>query len=283
MRPILKWAGGKARLAKQIDEAFRDPCSGTYYEPFIGGAAVFLHRRRKKRIERAVLSDANAKLIALYAALRDDVEGVLDALARLPMRDWRERYYDVRDAFNAGPHHGAAHAARFLWLNRTCFNGLYRENLKGGYNVPVGRYARLSLPAPEKLRNVSKALAGVELRACSFEEVLAEAGADDQVYCDPPYVPLSATASFTAYCKAAFGPEEQQALADAAHAAATRGARVVLSNHDVPIVRQELYTKERGFRVVFNPDVKRSISRKGSSREPVREVIAAIDPRTVAL
>lgn len=278
MRPLLKWAGGKARLAPRIREAFGFPCRGTYFEPFCGSGAVYLYLRERGDVERAVLSDVNPKLIAAHAAVRDDVEAVLGALDALPGDDWRERYYEIREAFNAGPWEGPEHAARFFWLNRAGFNGLYRENKRGLFNVPVGRYTRLRMPDPARFRSVSRALQGVELVAAPFDAVLSRAGAGDHVYCDPPYVPLSVTASFTSYQKQAFGPEKQHGLALAARRAALAGARVVLSNHDLPLVRKELYPTDRGFEHVARPKVKRAISRKASSRGNVAEVIARIGP-----
>jgi DNA adenine methylase len=282
MKPIMKWAGGKARLAGQIHLAFHGPCEGVYYEPFVGSASVFLHRRALGDVKRAVLSDANHKLMSVYRALRDDVEGVLSAIDDLPGDDWRERYKEIRAAYNEGPHDGCPHAARFLWLNRACFNGLYRENKSGRYNVPVGSYSKLSLPSREHFKSVAELLQGVELISADFEEVMAGAGTDDQIYCDPPYVPLTKTASFTGYCKEPFGLPQQHSLARCARVAAQRGARVVLSNHDLPLVRQELYPVGKGFQYLGAPKVRRAISRKAESRKKVGEVIAAIGPRTVA-
>lgn len=276
MKPVLKWAGGKSRLAGQIAEVFAGRCEGTYFEPFLGSAAVYLHLRERGLVERAVLSDANAKLVAVHQAVRDRLDDVLAELDRLPREDWRERYYDVREAYNEGPFEGPGHAARFLWLNRAGYNGLYRENRQGRFNVPVGRYARLSLPDVEHFRKVSALLQSAEIRHASFEDVLAQAGRRDQVYCDPPYVPLTATACFTGYCSSPFGLEQQQQLAEDAHKAAQKGAHVVLSNHDLPVVRNELYPNDKGFRHVVRPRVARSISR--GKRGRVAEVIAAIGP-----
>lgn len=276
MKPILKWAGGKARLAPQIAQAFGTACSGTYFEPFLGSAAVFLHLAAEGRIHRAVLADANDKLCAVHRAIRDDVEGVLDELRGMPTDDWRDRYYDVRDAYNRGPFAGPAHAARFLWLNRAGYNGLYRENRRGQFNVPLGSYVALKLPEPEHFRAVSALLGRAEIVSAPFADVLAQAGEDDHVYCDPPYVPLSATACFTGYHCSPFGIEEQRALATAARRAGFAGARVVLSNHDLPVVRNELYPPEAGFRHVAKPRVARAISRGPRGR--VDEVIAAIGP-----
>lgn len=278
MRPVLKWAGGKARLAVQIADAFAEPCAGTYYEPFAGSGAVFLHLFSTGRVGRAVLSDANHKLIEVHKAIRDDVEGVLRHLDEMPGEDWRDRYYEVRETYNEGPWRGPRHAARFLWLNRAGYNGLYRENRQGQYNVPVGRYARLSLPDPEHFRTVSAAYRNADIVCADFSDVMAAAGEGDHVYCDPPYVPLSATACFTGYCSEPFGIAEQKRLATSARRAAFKGARVVLSNHDLPVVRNELYPESRGFEHVARPRVARAISRKGSGREAVAEVIAAIGP-----
>ncbi|MBX2803853.1 MAG: Dam family site-specific DNA-(adenine-N6)-methyltransferase [Myxococcales bacterium] len=276
MKPVLKWAGGKARLANQIAEAFDGPCKGVYFEPFLGSAAVFLHLKHRGLVGRAVLSDANHKLVEVHRAVRDQVERVLRALRRMPKDDWRERYYEVREDYNRGPHHGPRHAARFLWLNRAGYNGLYRENRKGRFNVPVGRYTALRLPDPSRFREVSELLQGTELRADGFEDVLAEAGEGDHVYCDPPYVPLSATACFTGYCSTPFGLPEQRALALAARRVALSGGRVVLSNHDLPVVRNEIYPPAEGFMHVARPRVARAISR--GKRGKVGEVIAAIGP-----
>ena len=278
VRPLLKWAGGKSRLAPQICAAFGTPCEGTYYEPFIGSGSVFFYRRAMGMVRQAVLSDANEKLIEVHRAVRDDVGAVLRQLDALPKDDWRERYYDVRDAYNDGPPRGALHAARFLWLNRAGFNGLYRENKKGIYNVPVGKYAKLSFPSAEHFERISSLLQGVELVSSGFAEVMKEAGERDQVYCDPPYVPLTETANFTGYYKADFGWDQQKELRESAHRAALSGAKVVLSNHDLPIVRQELYPSKLGFKYVSRPRVARAISRKAVSRKAVVEVIASIGP-----
>ena len=277
MKPIMKWAGGKARLAEQIADAFGGPCEGTYYEPFLGSAAVYLHLKSKGLVNRAVLGDANDKLIEVHRAVRDDVEGLLARLDELPTgEDWREHYYDLREAYNNGPPKGTLHAARFIWLNRAGFNGLYRENKKGKFNVPVGRYTKLSIPKPEHFRAVSELLQGAELVTGSFEQLMREPGEQDHVYCDPPYVPLSETACFTGYCKAPFGIKEQKELALVARKAAFKGARVVLSNHDLPVVRNELYPSASGFQHVARPRVARAISRAARSRGRVAEVIAAI-------
>ena len=248
MKPVLKWAGGKSRLAGQIAEVFEGRCEGTYFEPFLGSAAVYLHLRARGLVGPAVLSDANAKLVEVHRAVQQRVDDVLAELERLPGEDWRERYYDIRESYNEGPFVGPAHAARLLWLNRAGYNGLYRENRQGRFNVPIGRYARLSLPDAAHFQRVSSLLEGAEIYHASFEDVMARAGGRDQVYCDPPYVPLTATACFTGYCGSPFGLVQQRRLAAIAREAALKGARVVLSNHDLPLVRDELYPSAQGSR-----------------------------------
>ncbi|MEQ1503083.1 MAG: Dam family site-specific DNA-(adenine-N6)-methyltransferase [Myxococcota bacterium] len=276
MRPILQWAGGKSKLAGQIAQALGGPCTGTYYEPFVGSAAVFLHLKELGWVRRAVLSDANDKLCAVHRAVRDDVEGVLNALRAMPSDDWRDRYYEVRADYNRGPFDDVVHAARFIWLNRAGYNGLYRENRRGEFNVPCGKYAALKMPDDDHFRRVSFLLQDTEIRSVPFEDVLSDAGEGDQVYCDPPYVPLSPTACFTGYCSRVFDLAEQKLLARCARRAAYAGATVVLSNHDLPVVRNELYPPTEGFRHVAKPRVARAISRGARGR--VDEVIAAIGP-----
>ncbi len=277
MKPLLKWAGGKARLAPRIEEAFGVPCRGRHLEPFIGSGAVFLWRRAQGHVGEAILSDVNAKLVALHLATRDDPDGVIEELSRMPTTaGWESEYYRIRDEFNEGPFVGPAHAARFIWLNHAGFNGLYRENRSGGFNVPVGRYTEVHLPDEAEVRQVSRLFQGAEIRLCGFEETMAVACRGDQIYCDPPYVPLTQTAAFTAYSAGGFTMQHQKGLAVAAERAARRGAHVVISNHDLPVVREYLYSASSGFTVVDTPPVSRAISRNVQSRKPVFEVLASI-------
>jgi DNA adenine methylase len=280
MRPLLKWAGGKSRLAPEIDAAFPVPIEGRWIEPFLGSGAVFLHMAAQGRIRSALVADANARLVAMHQAVRNDVEAVIAAMSRLPVgTDWAVHYDALRDAYNAGPQSGATHAARFLWLNRACYNGLYRENRSGRFNVPCGSYASLALPSADHIRAVSALLQRAELRVDDFGAVLREAGAGDAVYCDPPYVPLTETASFTGYHASPFGPAEQRRLALSARRAAFCGATVVLSNHDLPVVSNDLYAPRHGFEHVARPRVARAISRSAATRAAVGEILARIGPR----
>lgn len=284
MKPLLKWAGGKHKLAPRIARAFPWPCKGTYYEPFVGSASVFLHLRAEGLVERAVLADVNGRLIDMYRAVQQEPQAVVDALATMPEIQgptWPEPYYQVREDFNAGGE-GALQAARLLWINRTCFNGLYRVNQSGRFNVPVGKNHTMLPPRVERIFEVCRALRGVDLVHAPFSEVLPEAGPGDFVYCDPPYVPDRASQGFTSYARADFGLEDQHELAACAQAAGERGAVVVLSNHDLPIVRDELYTSDRGFEIVERFGVRRSIGRDVATRGHAQELLARIGRRVPA-
>ncbi|MFO7169225.1 MAG: DNA adenine methylase, partial [Chloroflexota bacterium] len=247
-RPFIKWAGGKGQLipelSRRLPRAFR-----RYHEPFVGGGALFFHLYNSGRLRHgATLSDYNKELIVCYEVIRDDVESLitalrwhhqrrLDAEYFLQIRNWdREPGFEKRSKIER--------AARTIFLNRTCYNGLYRLNRKGQFNAPFGYYKNPLICDPENLRAVSVALRGVDLRVEDFGAVLERAEPGDLVYFDPPYVPVSATASFTHYTGQTFGPEDQRRLAEVFAALADRGVYVMLSNSATPLSR-ELYANNR--------------------------------------
>jgi DNA adenine methylase len=235
--PFVKWAGGKSSLLPQILPRIPERF-GTYYEPFVGGGAVFFAVRPL----RAVLADINAELIDAYLEVRDDPAGLMRTLDRY--RYDRETYYRVR-ALQPATLSRQERAARFLYLNRTCYNGLYRVNRRGEFNVPMGRY-----PHPRRLYDpaviwaASAALAHAEIRCASFEETLLSARAGDFVYLDPPYWPLDVTSSFTRYSQLGFTASDQQWLKAQVDRLTERGCRVLLSNSDTPFTRW-LYAEYR--------------------------------------
>ncbi len=236
-RPFLKWAGGKTALLPKLLEAAPERIA-TYYEPFLGGGALFFALRNEGRFQRAVLSDSNEELIVTWRQVRDNVEELIHVL-NIHQRKYRaspvraDYYYAIRRKRLTCE---VGLAARMIFLNKTCFNGLYRVNSRGEFNVPHGRYTNPTICAEANLRAVSEALQGVELRVSDFAEAPSEAGSGDFVYFDPPYVPLSETANFTAYTKSEFGAEEQRRLAATAARLARRGAAVTLSNSGHPAV-----------------------------------------------
>lgn len=234
--PIVKWAGGKRSVLPQL-LALVPPRFSTYYEPFLGGGAFFLALEP----DRAVIGDANCELIAAYAAVRDEPEAVMAALDRMQpyVRD-RDFYYWVRsqDPSALPP---AERAARFIFLNKTCYNGLYRVNRAGAFNVPFGRYTRPPILYDRaNLERVSQLFRRAELRCADFALTVESAGEEDFVYLDPPYVPLTRTANFTKYTSGDFDAADQRRLAEVVHRLTGRGCRVLLSNSDMPLVR-ELY------------------------------------------
>jgi DNA adenine methylase len=212
-----------------------------HVEPFVGGGAMFFARRP----ERALLCDTNAQLCATYAAVRDDVDGVIDQLRKLSRGHDTDRYYALRHRYNhATKLSGNERAALFIYLNKTCFNGLHRVNRRGEFNVPAGRYEKPRILDEALLRAASRQLQHAELRHQGFEEILKHAKPGDFIYFDPPYEPVSRTANFTAYAQGGFTRDDQATLRDVYTELDRRRCKLMLSNSDVPFIR-ELYAKFR--------------------------------------
>jgi len=230
--PLLKWAGGKAQLLSTFHKYFPKSFN-RYFEPFLGGGAVFFHLMP----ERATLSDLNQELINCYQVVRDDVDRLIELLKR--HTNDKAHYYRVR-AWNSHQLTPVEQAARLIFLNKTCFNGLYRVNSLGQFNVPFGRYKNPKICDEQNLRAVSRALSSVDLKSSRFEDVLRQARRGDFVYLDPPYQPISPTSNFTGYTKDAFDFADQERLCKTAQALNRRGCLLMLSNSDNEFIR-ELY------------------------------------------
>ena len=303
IRPILKWAGGKRQLLPEL-RPFYPRQFDRYVEPFLGSGAVFLDLFNQGLLHgrKVAVSDINADVIGCYRAVRDTPAQVVKALRALEA-DYRAggaaHFYAIRDgAFN--PARRALHAsddpagsytpalaAMLIYLNRTGFNGLFRVNARGDFNVPAGRYASPTICDAATLYAWSEALSrpGVTLRVASFERVLAAARANDFIYLDPPYAPLTATSRFTAYTPGGFGPAEQEALQRAVIAAASAGAKVLLSNSAAPQIRA-LYARHRAARSAglraTTVAARRAINSRAEQRGPVREyLITNVERRPV--
>ncbi|MXY88592.1 MAG: Dam family site-specific DNA-(adenine-N6)-methyltransferase [Dehalococcoidia bacterium] len=273
-KPFLKWAGGKGKLAPHIAERAPERIA-RYHEPFLGGGAVFFALQERGLVGEASLADRNGDLMATYEAVRDDVEGVIGALGELSKqylaREPSQRglyYYEVRD--RRRPRRAARKAARLLFLNKTCYNGLYRVNNRGHFNVPHGRYVRPAILDEGRLREASASLAGIELRAEDFAEACGRAKAGDFVYLDPPYRPLSATSAFTKYTSADFGFADQERLRDAFDELTNRGVAALLSNSSHPDIH-ELY---RDYEQDLVP-MGRAINSNGKGRAPIDELLVS--------
>lgn len=304
VRPILKWAGGKRQLLPALRPFYPESFT-RYVEPFAGSAAVFLDLHNSGRLDgrEACLSDINADVIGCYLMVRDAPEETIAALTSLEeghRASPRAHFYEVRDArFNplrrdihARPeperHYTPELAAMLVYLNRTGYNGLFRVNASGVFNVPLGRYAAVRICHAQNLRRLSGAFnrEGVSLRVQRFDEALETASGGDFVYLDPPYAPVSTTASFTSYTAGGFGPADQAALQRLVIAMSRRGARVLLSNSVTGITR-ELYdadaeVQRAGLRVVTVP-ARRSINSRASGRGTVLEyLVSNVPPATVS-
>jgi DNA adenine methylase len=224
-------------LLRRVDKRIR-----TYVEPFAGGAALFfrLADDPRPRFKRAVLVDKNPELVACYRAVKTRCEDVLAALERLaanPQR--RDLFYQLRDVQTLKMK-DVDRAARFVFLNRTAYNGLWRVNASGKFNVPYGRYLNPTIADHDRLRAAARALARAEIVYGDFIDPLQDLDEGDFVYFDPPYVPVSKTAAFTAYARDGFGPDDQRRLAREMRELARRGVRAMLSNADTRATR-ELY------------------------------------------
>lgn len=264
--PIVKWVGGKAKLLPEL-RARLPKTIKRYFEPFVGGAALFFALEPKG----AVLGDMNGALIDTYRAVAQGVEGIIPMLEMHRRAHKREAYYyEIRDIWNEGgwADDRGARAAAFLYLNKTCFNGLWRVNKSGEFNVPRGDYKDPKIFDADKLREASKVLAHAKLIEDGYGTTSSEAIKGDFVYFDPPYDPVSTTSNFTSYTKDAFGKDQQKLLADHARMLAKRGVNVMLSNNDTPYVRS-LYEDF----CIDTVQCGRSINSKGDKRGKVNEVI----------
>jgi DNA adenine methylase len=260
LKPFIKWAGGKRWLLN--DSRFDLPeFSGRYIEPFMGGGAIFFHLAPPD----AILSDSNERLIATYRSIRDNWRLVQSSLAEFQERHSKEFYYEERDRKHSCPH---LRAAQFLYLNRTCFNGLYRENLKGQFNVPLGTKTQVIL-LDDDFEKASEMLSRADLRAGDFEAVVAEAVEGDLVFLDPPYTTAHNCNGFVKYNQKIFTWDDQKRLMESICGAKKRGAQVVLTNADHESIH-ELYENLGTPVVVTRPSV---ISGSVSSRRGTTEAL----------
>lgn len=271
-KPFVKWVGGKRQLLKQFllmnlypPERF-DPETGRYFEPFVGGGAVFFDLLP----EKAFLSDLNSELIIAYNVIKNDVDDLIKSLKK---HKTDKEYFSKIRAQNPEELSGVKVASRFIYLNRTCFNGMYRVNSKGGFNVPFGKYKNPLICDEDNLRKVSKALKGVEIKKQDYKEVIKKSKKGDFIYFDPPYYPLSKTASFTSYTKEEFFEKEQIELRDTFLELHKRGCFVMLSNSDTPFINK-IYSDIQKYGIRINKvEAGRAINSKGSRRGKITEVL----------
>jgi DNA adenine methylase len=274
-RPFLKWAGGKTQLLPAIAEILPRHIE-TYFEPFLGGGAVFFHMAAQERFKRAVLNDWNQDLIGCYRIIQEAPDEILRKLRDHMANEWNtDAYFKSIRLQKPADLDPVARAARMIYLNKTCFNGLFRVNKSGQFNVPFGKYKNPALFNEQNLRACSEVLRtrGATLftgdfAAPEFGEAIAKAGPGDAIYFDPPYVPLSATSNFANYTADGFGLDDQHRLAAFFKILVDKGAFVVLSNSDTEVVRS-LYA---GYEM-YPVQAKRAINAKADGRGAVGELL----------
>ncbi|HUT06031.1 MAG TPA: DNA adenine methylase [Nitrosopumilaceae archaeon] len=230
-KPFVKWAGGKRQLIPILNESL-PPSMGTYFEPFLGGGALLFHILTERSDQRCGISDLNADLVLAYTIIRDKTDELITSLKNHQknyQKDSKSYYYFIRDS---NPKSAVEKTSRLLFLNRTCFNGLYRVNMKGKFNVPLGRYTNPNIVNEENIHSVSRVLQSrkVSIKCRDFDAILVDAKKDDFVYFDPPYQPVSSTANFTSYTNKSFTYGDLQRLAKLCLKLDSKGCKVMLSN-----------------------------------------------------
>ncbi len=271
-KPFVKWVGGKRQLLAQFrklnlypPEGF-DPVKGRYFEPFVGGGAVFFDLLPQK----ASLSDMNGELVTTYNVIRDDVDALISSLKK---HKYEKNYFLKVRSQDPKKLTQIEIASRFIFLNRTGFNGMYRVNSSGQFNVPFGAYTNPIICDEENLRRVSHALSGVEIKQQDYKEVLKKAKKGDFVYFDPPYDPVSKTASFTSYTADGFGDEQQIELRDTFLELHKRGCFLMLSNSNTPFINK-IYGEIQKYGVrITKVEAGRAINSKSSGRGKIEEVL----------
>lgn len=267
-KPLIKWAGGKSSLLKQLKEFFPSGCR-RYFEPFLGGGAIFL--ALEKNI-RASLSDVNEEIVNLYKVARDNPFQLMKVLDSYAKKYSEEFYYKLRAATPMTP---VERAARTILLNKTGFNGLYRQNASGKFNVPFGKREKCpALYTQENLINVSERLKNAEISCGDFSQLISKAGEGDVVYVDPPYDVLSSTSSFQNYFKSGFGRDEQKRLFNGCREASERGALVLVSNAATDFIK-DLYKDED----LNEVKARRAINSNGAKRGEINELVISFTER----
>ena len=267
---LVKWAGGKKQLLEQFKPLFPKKIT-TYLEPFVGGGAVAFYIIKKYKPRKVILSDVNEELINAYNIVKTDVESLIMELKQhkeYHLADKENYYYEIRGV-NPNLLPPLERAARFIYLNKTCFNGLYRVNSKGGFNVPIGDQKNPGVCMEEDLREISKLLKKATINVMPFEKIVKLVKKGNFIYFDPPYYPLPGKSSFTTYSKNKFLGEEQEKLAEIFKKLDKKGCKVMLSNSDTKFIK-DLYNDYKPIKKV---NARRMINCNASKRGKIKEVV----------
>lgn len=294
-KPFLKWVGGKRQLLEQFSELYPKELKSkkikNYYEPFVGGGAVFFDVAQKYEVENAFLYDINEELILAYKVIQKDVQNLIDFLAKyeqtykkLTIEKQKIYFYELRDSFNSNRFNidynkysesWIPRTAQIIFMNKTCFNGLFRVNQRGAFNSPAGRYNNPKILDEQNLLNVSKLLEIATIRKADFKEVKKDIQNNSFIYFDPPYRPISKTASFTSYSKLNFEDDQQLQLAKLFYELDEEGNKIMLSNSDP----KNTDPTDDFFDVIYSNynicrvEAKRSINSNPTKRNTIKEIV----------
>ena len=270
-KPFVKWAGGKRQLIPQIEKHLPEKFS-SYFEPFLGGGALLFHLLSENKNLKGYVSDLNSDLVLAYVTIRDNLNGLLKSLQKHSdnyFSDSKSYYYSVRET---NPKSQIEKVSRLLFMNRTCFNGLYRVNSKGKFNVPLGRYSNPNIVQEENLRSVNQFLNHnkIIIKCQDFSSTVEKAKRGDFVYFDPPYQPVSKTANFTSYTNGNFGLNDLKRLAKVSNQLTKKGVNVLLSNSSSKQVRELFSSKDWE---IFEIEANRAINSDSNKRTGHSELL----------
>ena len=270
-KPFVKWAGGKRQLIPEIEKHLPEKFS-SYYEPFLGGGALLFHLLSENKNLKGYVSDLNSDLILAYVTIRDNLNGLLKSLQKHSdnyFSDSKSYYYSIRET---NPNSQIEKVSRLLFLNRTCFNGLYRVNSKGKFNVPLGRYSNPNIVQEENLHSVNQFLNHnkIIIKCQDFSSTVEKVKKGDFVYFDPPYQPVSKTANFTSYTNGNFGLNDLKRLAKVSNQLTKKGVNVLLSNSSSKQVRELFSSKDWE---IFEIQANRAINSDSNKRTGHAELL----------
>lgn len=273
-KPFIKWVGGKSKLVPELIKIFPKKFNN-YYEPFVGGGALFYEVKQNNNISFCNINDINKKLITTYLQIQNNPNSLISFLKsieieykKLPLIEQEKYFYSIRKKYNEEDLDSIAIAGYLIFLNKTCFNGMYRENSKGQYNIPFGDQKNPNICDEKNIMAVFDCLKNTKITNLSFEEAVKKCQKGDFIYFDPPYHPVNFTSKFTSYHKNCFGPREQEKLRDVFANLDQKGCFVMLSNSYTPFI-EDLYCK-------FNINylyASRSINSKGDKRGKIKEIV----------